>query len=51
MQEGKITKPVIPPKEPITNPAEATEALIKFRPLHEDTAELRPILELRADAN
>ena len=39
LQDGKITKPVIPPKEPITNPAEATEALIKFRPLHEDAGD------------
>ena len=39
LQEGKITKPVIPPKEPITNPAEATKALIKFRPLHEDAGD------------
>ncbi len=39
LQEGKITKPVIPPKDPIANPAEATEALIKFRPLHEDAGD------------
>ena len=51
LQDGKIPKPVIPPKKEITNATEATEALVKFRPLHEDTAELRRLLELRADPN
>ncbi len=51
LQDGKIPKPEIPPKKEITNPSEATEALMKFDAFHEDTAELRRILELRADPN
>ena len=51
LQDGKVPKTVIQPKKEITNATEATEALIKFRPLHEDAAELQRILDLRADAN
>ena len=51
LQDGKVPKTVIQPKKPITNATEATVALIKFRPLHEDAAELQRILDLRADAN